>query len=82
MFPWFFQKILTPASLGLILSKSFCNSHWKKNSSVFFLRIVKKTDFPLMKVINNDDNKHNGSGSNDVNDDKNYGDRCSNYHEA
>ena len=25
--PWFFQKILTPASLGLILSKSFCNSH-------------------------------------------------------
>ena len=35
-----------------------------------------------MKVINNDDNKHNGSGSNDVNDDKNYGDRCSNYHET
>ena len=35
-----------------------------------------------MKVINNDDNKLNGSGSNDVNDDKNYGDRCSNYHEA
>ena len=54
----------------------------KKNSLVFFLCIVKKTDFPLMKVINNDDNKHNGSGSNDVNDDKNYGDRCSNYHET